>query len=419
MFKSVSIFVALCASTMFALVLCQPALAASSSNKSPTHYSLSSWVSQVLLHNPQLQAAQAAIDAAEGRIRSADRSLFSPELQLDFERTETNTRSAGISQTLDWSNKREARTAVAEFERKAVVAEYSDVRQRVASELLRAIAQGNTVRSIATASEKQVALMDRFVSLAERRRRAGDLDQIDLDLAHLAASAAAFQKSQADTELIRSDQIVASLTGETGAAYPEFPDPLPAINEQQIEFEKRLSNLPSIKITQARIEAARAGVKLSIREKKADPTIGIRVGKEESETLAGLTFSIPLFASNRYKAEEDIANAGVVQASNEAANLRHKARAEIQASARIYENARSTWAAWQTSGARHLTQRTNILNQLWQTGELSPADYLVQLQQTLETEISAIEQRGRMWKAWVGWLAASGQIENWLAEDKR
>jgi len=372
-----------------------------------------------LSSHPQLQAARAAIDAAEGRIRSADRSLSSPELELDFERTETNARSAGVSQTLDWSNKREARTAVAEFERQAVVAEYRGVWQRVASELLRAIAQGNTARSIATASEKQVALMDRFVSLAERRRRAGDLDQTDLDLAHLAASAAAFQQSQADIELIRSNQIVASLTGEIEAAYPQFPDPLPAINEQQIELEKRVSNLPSTKIAQARIGAARAGVKLSLREKKADPTIGIRVGKEDSETLAGLTFSIPLFAGNRYKAEKDIASASVVQVSNEAIDLRHKARAEIQASARIYENARRTWTAWQTSGARHLAQRTNILNQLWQTGELNPADYLVQLQQTLETEISAIEQRGRMWKAWVAWLTASGQIEGWLAGDER
>ena len=418
-FRQGAIFVALCVSTMLSAVFFQPALAAQSSVKKTTNASLSGWVSRVLSSNPELQSAQASIDAAEGGVRAADRALFSPELELDLERTDMNTRSAGISQTLDWSNKRGARTAVAKLKRQVIVAKYTALRQRLAADLLSAIAQWNTAKAVAGASEKQVALMDRFVSLAERRRQAGDLSQVDLDLAHLAASTAAFQQSEADTNLIRSNQSIASLTNGTDSIWPAFPDRLPAVDGQHIEPEIFLPEIPSIKMAQARIASARAGVKLNTLQKKADPTIGIRIGKEDSETLAGVTFSIPLFTRNRFKAEVDIANASVVQSAKEAANLRLKVRAEIQATARIYQNTRHTWMAWQTSGAPRLNQRTDTLNKLWQAGELRSTDYLVQLQQTLETEISAIEQRGRMWQAWINWLAASGQIDDWLAGDER
>ena len=47
----------------------------------------------------------------------------------------------------------------------------------------------------------------------------------------------------------------------------------------------------------------------------------------------------------------------------------------------------------------------NLLDRLWQAGELNTTDYLVQLKQALDTEVSAIEQHGRMWRAWSAWLA--------------
>ncbi len=53
-------------------------------------------------------------------------------------------------------------------------------------------------------------------------------------------------------------------------------------------------------------------------------------------------------------------------------------------------------------------------DRLWQAGELNTTDYLVQLKQALDTEVSATEQRGRMWRAWADWLAASGQADQWL-----
>jgi cobalt-zinc-cadmium efflux system outer membrane protein len=380
--------------------------------------SLSNWINEVLSNNPQLLEAQAGLDATEGKLQAAEQPLFNPELELDFERTDIDAASLGISQTFDWSNKRGARTAVANYEKQAATAGFELQKERLAADFLQALAKWDTANAVALVNKKQVSLMERFVSLAERRRQAGDMGQVELDLAHLAASEAAFQQSNAIEELIRSRQSLASLTGQDGSGLPSLDSSLPNVDPEKLDVEKLLQDLPSMRDALAQVSAARAGVKLKTREKRADPTIGIRVGEEDSETLGGLTFTVPLFVRNRFNAEVEVANAIVIQQSEKLEGLRRQLSASVLAAARIYQNARNTWTAWETSGAPRLNQRTELLDRLWQAGELRTTEYLVQLEQVLETEVSAIEQHGRMWEAWTDWLVASGQVEQWLDMDK-
>jgi outer membrane protein, heavy metal efflux system len=53
----------------------------------------------------------------------------------------------------------------------------------------------------------------------------------------------------------------------------------------------------------------------------------------------------------------------------------------------------------------------DLLRHLWQAGERGATNFLVQLNQALSTQASAIELRGRAWLAWFRWLTASGQID--------
>ena len=67
-----------------------------------------------------------------------------------------------------------------------------------------------------------------------------------------------------------------------------------------------------------------------------------------------------------------------------------------------------------TGGQHRLKGRIALLKQLWKAGEIGTTDYLVQLQQTLDTQVSAAALRAAVWDAWIRWLSASGQIEYWL-----
>lgn len=375
---------------------------------------LSSWISEVLSQNPELQAAEAAVDAAGGRLRAADQPLFNPELEFEYESSDVDTTTGGISQTIDWSGKREARTGVAHSGQVAAAAELRASRQAMAAELLRALADWQAADSIARLSKKQSELMTRFARLAEQRRQAGDLGQVELDLAHLASADAAFQQSNAHGNLVRARQAVIALTGNAQANWPALTGALPGLDTQEMDVDRMLAELPALQAALARVAAARASVQVSLREKRPDPTIGIRAGKEDTDTLTGITLSVPLFVRNTFSAEVDVANAELIQAEREAASLHRQARADLVSAAAVYRNAQQAWRSWEAAGAPRLSQRTELLDRLWQAGELNTTDYLVQLKQALETEVSATEQHARMWQAWADWLTASGRIAQWL-----
>ena len=99
------------------------------------------FVQTVVEANPRVQAARAALEASGAFRDAASRPLYNPELSLDAENSDTETRTVGISQTLDWGGKRKARTAVAESDRLVVEAEYLAARWDITVELLDGLAQ--------------------------------------------------------------------------------------------------------------------------------------------------------------------------------------------------------------------------------------------------------------------------------------
>ncbi len=396
------------------LALASPAWADPPAHDIPTAPpALSRWVRSTIAENPRLLAERAALEAARGRVEAASRPLFNPELGLDYERTDVDTASVGISQTLDWANKRDARATQATRERQVAVARLQQRWRKLAAELLGGWSRWHAAKAIAEIADRQADLMQRFVALAERRRQAGDLAQVDLDLAHLAASEAEFRRAGATGEKLRARRAIEALTAGRGGPPGLDPATLPP-ELPELDVDKLVADLPAIREAMASAAAARAGVELRRRERRADPTVGLRLGKEDSNALGGLSFSIPLNVRNRYRAEVAVAEAEALRARREVAGLRREARARLVAAAAIYGNARATWVAWRQSGAPRLDQRTALLDRLWQAGELRTTDYLVQLKQALETETAAIEQLGRLWQAWTDYLLASGQIEAWL-----
>jgi cobalt-zinc-cadmium efflux system outer membrane protein len=82
-----------------------------------------------------------------------------------------------------------------------------------------------------------------------------------------------------------------------------------------------------------------------------------------------------------------------------------------------YALLRNAWDTWERAGQPSLELQTDQLRQLWEAGELSTADYLVQLRQTIEVQDNAFALRLALWEGWLEWLRASGQIDDWLALD--
>lgn len=375
------------------------------------------FVQTVIGDNPRVRAARAALDASGALRDAASRPLYNPELTLDAENADIDTRSLGISQTLDWGGKRKARTAVAEFDLLVVEAEYLAARWAVTVELLDGLAQHHTGLERDTLAQSRRELMDEFADLAQRRFDAGDLAQVELDLARLASTDARIQKATAAAGLAEARQAVRNLTPRTPVTqWPSLPAALPGLPENTDDLQPLVLALPEVQAARRQVETADAIVELRRRERRPDPTLSLAGGEADGETLVGLTVSIPLFVRNSFNHEVTAALAQQSQAQETADDVMQRAYARLVGAAERYELSLGAWGDWQQTGLASLTRQSEQLQRLWQAGELSTTDYLVQLTATLDVQESALDLREALWRAWFEWLWASGQVDAWLGQ---
>jgi len=375
---------------------------------------LTRFARNALQDNPRVQAASAAVDASRARQEAAGKALYNPELELDAEKTDIRTETIGVSQTIDWGDQRGARTEVAQYENKAVLAGFQFVRQELANQLITGLAEYHASNQLNLLAQRKSQLMQDFAELASQRYNAGDLNQVELDLAQLAANEALLQLAETSNAVAQSLQILYSITGSATNEWPSLPEQLPSLDFSSVDVDSTLRRLPEFQQAQASMAASRARIKVATSETTANPTIGLRAGREGSESLAGLTLSIPLFVRNNFQAEVTAANADAIESERHAEHAWRVSNARLISSAKTYSVTRKAWQQWLATGKTPLQRRITLLKRLWKTGELSTTDYLVQLRQTLDTQAAAVSLQGQLWKSWFGWLAASGNTTNWL-----
>jgi len=377
--------------------------------------SLKRWLNHYVENHPAVLAAQSAVDSAGYQLVAADKALFNPELELDAETAETNSAYIGLSQTIDWGDIRGARTERATSEQSAAQLAYESSRRDIASQLLTALADYHTTVALKELAEQGNSLMRRSAKLAKQRFDAGDLGQVEVDLANLSYAQARFQLADAISAQARAKQELIALTGNAENRWPELAVDFPAPDRDRKKIDKTVQQLPQMREIIARVHAAQAQVKVRAGQTAANPTLAFRAGKEEQDALLGVSFSIPLQVRNNFQAEVDAANAQMIQAEKESIDAYRQLKSRLEIAAVSYELSREAWQAWQRSGEGTLGEQIKLLERLWKAGEINTTDYLIQLTQALSTKASALEQRGRMWTDWSEWLLASGQIKQWLA----
>jgi cobalt-zinc-cadmium efflux system outer membrane protein len=363
-----------------------------------------------------VQSAEARLDAAEAQATAAGKPLYNPDLDLVAENADVNTRSVGLSQTIDWSGKRRARETAATAEVRAASAERDDVRQRIALDWLRGFAGFQVATEQTAVGAERVGLLEQFAALAERRFRVGDIPVLERDLAVLAVQEARAQQAELVAEQAKARQLLNGVGGRSDAL-PPLPTALPPPADPS-DVASQLPALPALRKAQAETEAAQARVTVAERDRRPDPTIALTGGRVTDgpfhDRLIGVAVKIPLFVRNSYSAEVTAARSNVDAAEATQRDLTLRANAEVNQAASSYDALREAWLAWEQSRAPSATERAALLQKLWEAGEISAADYLVQIKQSVDTELTAIGLRARVWQAWADWLGASGRLALWL-----
>lgn len=381
---------------------------------------LSNFIKTNLADNPEFLALKAELQSARATFRAADQAVYNPELELDYENIDeidSTAQTIGISQTIDWGDLQGSRTAVGRMGLQKAIASYKLASQSFLSALLKRQADHQTQNALQKLSNESQKLMTNFKTIAENRYRAGDLSQVELNLALLAYHQALMEQAnvQADTSEAREKLrvLLGGFVGESFKKIPNLPEQLPT-PEIEGDLDSFLQTLPLVKVQLADLQLSRNQVELKKSERAWNPTIGVRAGKEDDDSLIGFNLSIPMNVRNNFSAEVDAAQQESIATEQRAHIAFRDARARIIVTTERYRSLLTAWNNWRKYGRSSVDQQLSLIKKLWQTGDISASDYLLQLKQALETRATGLELRNQLWQVAFEWMSLTDRLDDWL-----
>lgn len=373
---------------------------------------LHEFIEQVTNNHPALMASEAALAAARARAKGQSRPIYNPALAVGYENAVEVTKEVGLSQTFDWSGKRQARTGVGRAEVDAAEARYAITKKALLSDILRTLADYQVASRLFDVALQRESLSIKFLELATRRHKAGEMPQAELLTARLALAEARATKNEATLALSTAEENLEAISGQDRQVWPHLTGaPLQTVAAPETVAYERL---PELRLAQAQTDIARARIRVAKSERMPDPTVGVRVGEEGNSSLVGLTASIPLPVRNSFRDEVKAAGSDFLEAQQSYYAENRRVRARFDASLKRYLSASGAWSLWQDQGAEPLAAQRALLARLLEARQISAIDYLIQLNQTFTTETAAIELNGRLWNAWFDWQDAGATVEEWL-----
>ena len=175
-----------------------------------------------------------------------------------------------------------------------------------------------------------------------------------------------------------------------------------------------IMSLPQMRFVRANVAASKEGINLRQSEGSADPTISIRGGKEDKESLVGISISMPLNVRNTFSAETEEARKDYLRTEQLAQQAWRDLRRDIISQTSQYQLTLKAWGQWKQYGQLSLNRQLNSLKRFWRAGDISTTDYLVQIKQNLDTQSAGLELQNTLWSSWLTWLESTAQIESWL-----
>jgi cobalt-zinc-cadmium efflux system outer membrane protein len=367
--------------------------------------------------HPAAEATERTLAAARARAQAAAQPLYNPELEVEFEdEGEERRTTAGVGWTLDLSGKRRARSALGQATLSLAEAEANQRRVQFALAWLQAWAERLAANERVRVGQQRVALVERFADLADRQRAAGDISTLERDLAYLAREEARAEQAGLLSDAASAEESFRSVGGNVDDV-PTPTDLAPPVTSDEIE----VTSIVEARVAAATATNAQQQVAVAQRDRRPDPTVHLTTGRIDfgpaSDNVVGVSVSVPLFVRNPYRAEVTAAHADADAAHAERRRVELEVVARAERTQRTYAAMRAAWTQWSQSPGTDVAMRSDLLERLWRAGELSTADYLTQLKQTLDTSLAGAELHGRLWRSYVDMLYATGRLDGWVGFD--
>ena len=410
-----------CAAALFAVFVTDTVLSAPSSPSDSSLTTLRGAVREAWTRHPAAEATEQALAAAEARAEAGSRPLYNPDLELAYDdEGPEQTATAGLALTLDLSGKRRARTDAGRADLVVAEAEAALRRSGFAQRWLQAWTEHGSARERVRIGEERLALMQRFADLAERQLTVGDISSLERDLALLARDEAQAEQATLLADASAATEAFRAVGGDLSRGTDIAALGVPAVWTTDQSWQ--VAAAPEGRIAAATAASSTARIAIAEKDRRPDPTVSLYGGRKDigtvSEDVIGVAVSVPLFVRNRFSAELAAAKADSSAAGAELRRVELELRARAERNISSYGAVRDAWTRWSQSKGTDVTARADLLERLWRAGEVSTADYLIQLKQTLDTALAGADLRGRLWRSYVDTLYSTGQLDTWVGFDR-
>ena len=353
--------------------------------------------------SPALVAARMRVEEARGRVIGASLPFSAnPTVEVEAGRRSAEVE---VSQDFDLPQRRHARidaaqAGVTQEEQRTRDVE-RDVLRQVATAFLRAIEARE--RADAAASGKRLA--DEALRIAERRYAAGDVAQLDVNLARTAVARADAEMRAANATLtghVTQLQVLLGIT-EPVTVDGSLRDALPVSD--------LVADRPDLRVLDA--EIAEAEAELRIARTLRWPDFGLRAtyNREEGNRvlMAGVGLSLPVF--NRGQEATAIASARLARLRAEREALTRTIEAEVRGAVASYDARRAVAAEYERTVLPLVEENEKLALESYEVGQIGLADLLLVrrealdarrafIDQLIETRLAEVELRTRagVWK---------------------
>lgn len=385
-----------------------------------------SWLLEQLQHHPQMIAAKAQLDAQLGFSLANRQALYNPELNSALEREGSNTNvSIGISQTLDWWDKKSNRESQSQFMQQVAQSQYQLSYQQQLAALLSTMVNWQASFANYQLARQQEQQLNQLIDLVKRGQETGDLGQIDVELSVLSLSAslaettsaiADYKKAQSQlNQLLPNWTIDAGLIRQALAQLQQLQQSPELARFLKPNLSKRdlaalLSSQPQIQLAKARWQQQQQQALVASKSTKSDPTVGVNIGRNGDDSVVGVSLSMPLNLRNNYQAYSQAENQQSLALDAAYQALYQRQGFELSASQEVLNALSLQLKRWQNLMGQHSDSSKKLLQQQWRSGDLGTTQYLQALAQRREGLAAGISLQRSYRLAQVDWLNQSGLL---------
>ncbi|MEH6709900.1 MAG: TolC family protein [Paraglaciecola polaris] len=378
-------------------------------NAQPTS---TSWLSMQVNKHPDIIAAKEEMNAAFSNAEGNKQPLYNPELETGYEREgDGNNYSIGVSQTIDWWDKRETKEQQANFSLTQASKHFDFLVQEKTAQALQALVTWQAAKKQAVIAQEQEKQLETLLDLVKDRQKAGDLGQVDAELTFLSLSQMLNVTAKAQVQLKQAEAQTKELLRDWTPNKEVLPAQGLTITNIQIS-PQWLEQHPLVLAAKAQWQITKSEAQLALLETKADPTIGINAGKNQRENVLGVTFSMPLNIRNNFSAQARAANQQALAAEANFRSIMRKQRFAIQSSADTLLTYQINYQRWQQLMDGRGKRSGDLLQKQWQSGDVSTTEYLLALQQRAEGLKAGIDLQSQFQLSQIDWLLQVGQIKS-------